>query len=196
MCANRAMHQSSIDDTLSGTTSITVILRGNTLLVANVGDSRAIIASEMEEGLVYSPLSDDQTPFRRDERERVKLKGARVLTLEQIEGNEPIHENWGTDTGDIIDEVCSHQVLRVLVSDIYCMCTLCPCAVRCVILYILLYDVTPTSMSAFVLILVTISHNYIDYFYKPHHNGMTWHEMTVILILLTSIIIGLLHHDS
>ena len=105
VCANRAMHQSSIDDTLSGTTSITVILRGNTLLVANVGDSRAIIASEMEEGLVYSPLSDDQTPFRRDERERVKLKGARVLTLEQIEGNEPIHENWGTDTGDIIDEV-------------------------------------------------------------------------------------------
>ena len=103
--ANKALHQSSIDDTLSGTTSITVILRGDTLLVANVGDSRAIIASEMEEGLVYSPLSDDQTPFRKDERERVKLKGARVLTLEQIEGNEPMHENWGAENGDTIDEV-------------------------------------------------------------------------------------------
>ena len=103
--SNIAMHQGPIDDTLSGTTSITVIFRGDTLLVANVGDSRAIIASEMEEGLVYSPLSNDQTPFRKDERDRVKLKGARVLTLEQIEGNEPMHENWGAEGGDVIDEV-------------------------------------------------------------------------------------------
>jgi hypothetical protein len=28
-----------------------------------------------------------------------------VMTLEQIEGNEPIHENWGEETGDDIDEV-------------------------------------------------------------------------------------------
>ena len=90
---------------MSGTTSITVILRGDTLFVANVGDSRAIIASEMEEGLVYSPLSDDQTPFRKDERERVKLKGARVLTLEQIDGNESIHENWGAE-----DSYSAHEV--------------------------------------------------------------------------------------
>jgi serine/threonine protein phosphatase PrpC len=103
--ANKSMHQSKIDDTLSGTTCISVIVRGDTLLIANVGDSRAIIASEMEEGLVYSPLSDDQTPFRKDERERVKRMGARILTLEQIEGKEPIHENWGTETGDIIDEM-------------------------------------------------------------------------------------------
>ena len=27
------------------------------------------------------------------------------MTLEQIEGNEPIHENWGAETGDSIDEV-------------------------------------------------------------------------------------------
>ena len=27
------------------------------------------------------------------------------MTLEQIEGNEPIHENWGAETGDEIDEV-------------------------------------------------------------------------------------------
>ena len=33
------------------------------------------------------------------------LQGARVMTLEQIEGNEPIHENWGEETGDDIDEV-------------------------------------------------------------------------------------------
>jgi hypothetical protein len=27
------------------------------------------------------------------------------MTLDQIEGNEPIHENWGNPTGDDIDEV-------------------------------------------------------------------------------------------
>jgi hypothetical protein len=27
------------------------------------------------------------------------------MTLDQIEGNEPIHENWGTDLGEEIDEV-------------------------------------------------------------------------------------------
>lgn len=102
--SNKAMHHSKIDDTLSGTTCISVILRGDTLLIANVGDSRAIIASEMEEGLIYSPLSADQTPYRKDERERVKLMGARVLTLGQIEGKEPVHENWGSESGDVADE--------------------------------------------------------------------------------------------
>ena len=26
------------------------------------------------------------------------------MTIDQIEGNEPLHENWGGDTGDEIDE--------------------------------------------------------------------------------------------
>ncbi|CAN0536948.1 unnamed protein product, partial [Laminaria digitata] len=30
-----------------------------------------------------------------DERERVKASGARVMSMDQIEGLEPIHENWG-----------------------------------------------------------------------------------------------------
>ena len=29
------------------------------------------------------------------------------MTLDQIEGNEPIHENWGTELGEEIDEVYS-----------------------------------------------------------------------------------------
>ena len=103
--ANEALHESKVDDTQSGTTAITVTLHKDTLLVANVGDSRAIIASEFGDKLRYSPLSSDQTPFRVDERERVKLQGARVLTIEQIEGNEPLHEDWGAEGCDIIDEV-------------------------------------------------------------------------------------------
>ena len=103
--ANQSMRISKIDDSLSGTTSISVLLRRDNLYVANVGDSRAIIASDFEGKLRYSPLSNDQTPFRRDERERVKRCGAKVLTLAQVDGNEPWHENWGAETGDNIDEV-------------------------------------------------------------------------------------------
>lgn len=104
--ANKAMHKEQFDDSLSGTTAISVFIQGDTLFVANVGDSRAIIASVDESGKNrYSALSVDQTPFRKDERERLKKRGARIMTLDQVEGNESIHENWGNPTGDEIDEV-------------------------------------------------------------------------------------------
>lgn len=102
---NTAMHNSGVDDILSGTTGITILVKGDKLFVGNVGDSRAIIASEVNGILKYSALSNDQTPYRKDERERVKSQGGRIMNLDQIEGNEPIHENWGTNLGDEIDEV-------------------------------------------------------------------------------------------
>lgn len=101
---NKALHKSSIDDTLSGTTAITVLVHGDILYVANVGDSRAIMASSVGNKVQYSPLSNDQTPFRKDERERLKKKGAKIMTIEQLEGHEPIHENWGEESPDEIDE--------------------------------------------------------------------------------------------
>ncbi|KAG1689369.1 hypothetical protein DVH05_002291 [Phytophthora capsici] len=109
---NRAMHEASFDDSMSGTTSISVLFCGNEIHVSNVGDSRAIIAQENlkastregEANLVAKPLSIDQTPFRQDERVRVKKCGARILTVDQVEGLEPIHENWGLSLGDEIDE--------------------------------------------------------------------------------------------
>ena len=100
---NKLLKKSPIDDSLSGTTGVTILLNGDTLYVGNVGDSRAIIASEgPNEKLVYSPLSSDQTPFRKDERERLKKRGAVIMTIEQIEGNEEVHENWGS--GENVDE--------------------------------------------------------------------------------------------
>lgn len=65
-------HSSNVDDSLSGTTGVTILQKGDRLLVANVGDSRAIIATMVDGKLTYSPLSNDQTPYRRDERERLK----------------------------------------------------------------------------------------------------------------------------
>ena len=43
-------------------------------------------------------LSFDQTPFRGDECERVKLAGARVLTVDQVEGiTDPSVQSWGKE---------------------------------------------------------------------------------------------------
>lgn len=64
-------------------------LKGDTLFVANVGDSRAIVCTQ-EPGKenTVRPLSVDQTPFRKDERNRIKRAGGHVLTIDQIEGLE------------------------------------------------------------------------------------------------------------
>lgn len=70
--ANTSLHKSKIDDSLSGTTGIIAVIRGDLLYICNVGDSRAIIASDVDGFLKYSPLSSDQTPFRKDERARLK----------------------------------------------------------------------------------------------------------------------------
>jgi len=32
-------------------------------------------------------------------------QGAKIMTIDQVEGNEPIHENFGTQLGNEIDEV-------------------------------------------------------------------------------------------
>ncbi|KAL7516928.1 hypothetical protein ACHAWX_001898 [Stephanocyclus meneghinianus] len=45
--------------------------------------------------IVAIALSEDQTPYRKDERERLKNSGARVCTIDQMEGIDPMHENWG-----------------------------------------------------------------------------------------------------
>ncbi|EQC42886.1 AGC/PKG protein kinase [Saprolegnia diclina VS20] len=107
--ANSLIHSASFDDSMSGTTAISILFDGNEIHVSNVGDSRAIVAQEVSSDgeapqLVAKPLSIDQTPFRKDERDRVKKTGARIMTVDQLEGYEPIHENWGLTLGDEIDE--------------------------------------------------------------------------------------------
>ncbi|EWM20604.1 cgmp-dependent protein [Nannochloropsis gaditana] len=102
------------------------------MFVCNVGDSRAILAQRPRAPepapappdatavtapngaavtgrngaeLRVFPLSEDQTPYRRDERERVKRCGARVLSMDQMAGFEPLHEKWGdVRLGEAIDE--------------------------------------------------------------------------------------------
>ncbi|XP_022722840.1 probable protein phosphatase 2C 35 isoform X1 [Durio zibethinus] len=98
LATNSELHNSEIDDTMSGTTAITVLVVGDTLYVANVGDSRAVIAVKDGNRILAENLSNDQTPFREDEYERVKCCGARVLSVDQVEGlKDPSIQNWGDE---------------------------------------------------------------------------------------------------
>ncbi|XP_024362435.1 probable protein phosphatase 2C 35 [Physcomitrium patens] len=84
---NSELHKhSQYDDSMSGTTGITILVRGRKVYVANVGDSRAVLGVRKSKKVVAKDLSFDQTPYRTDECERVKAYGARVMTLDQMEG--------------------------------------------------------------------------------------------------------------
>ncbi|ORX91523.1 protein serine/threonine phosphatase 2C [Basidiobolus meristosporus CBS 931.73] len=78
--------ESAIDNYISGSTAVLVLVLNNQLVVANLGDSRAVLARDTEQGLKAVPLTEDHTCENPAELERVKSCGARVEQL-QI-GNE------------------------------------------------------------------------------------------------------------
>ncbi|XP_064965679.1 probable protein phosphatase 2C 35 [Musa acuminata AAA Group] len=98
LATNSSLHDSEIDDSMSGTTAITVLVSGGALYVANVGDSRAVAGVWNGNRVVAEDLSSDQTPYRKDEYERVRLSGARVLCVDQVEGMmDPDIQSWGDE---------------------------------------------------------------------------------------------------
>jgi serine/threonine protein phosphatase PrpC/CRP-like cAMP-binding protein len=107
---NMAMHQDpSLDDSLSGSTAISMYCHGrrNRVTICNVGDSRAVLGKASLEGgggrqqaFKAFPLSRDQTPYRRDERARCRGTGARILSLDQLEGLEPINDRDESQNDD------------------------------------------------------------------------------------------------
>mmetsp|Transcript_8372 Transcript_8372/g.12148 ORF Transcript_8372/g.12148 Transcript_8372/m.12148 type:complete len:277 (-) Transcript_8372:1895-2725(-) len=115
---------------LSGTTAVTVSFHSGRMTICNVGDSRAVLGhrvstddypiKEVRTELASSgettqqrtigegycaaiPLTKDQTPYRFSERDRVKKAGAAVMTVDQMEGREPMHERWAGLDDDAID---------------------------------------------------------------------------------------------
>jgi hypothetical protein len=97
------MHQEDFDDTMSGTTAIAAFFHKTVFTVANIGDSRAVVGEKKGRRVIAYSLSIDQTPYRQDERERVKACGAVVMSCDQLEGIVPYHENWGVNLGEELD---------------------------------------------------------------------------------------------
>mmetsp|Transcript_49196 Transcript_49196/g.81695 ORF Transcript_49196/g.81695 Transcript_49196/m.81695 type:complete len:1065 (-) Transcript_49196:122-3316(-) len=100
---NNEMHDQEFDDTMSGTTAITAYFNKTEVFVANIGDSRAIIGEKKGKRVIAYSLSIDQTPYRQDERERVKQAGAVIMSCDQLEGITEYHENWNVALGDELD---------------------------------------------------------------------------------------------
>ncbi|CAB9506024.1 2C and cyclic nucleotide-binding/kinase domain-containing protein [Seminavis robusta] len=54
--------------------------------------------------VIAMPLSRDQTPYRKDERERVEARGACIMTTDQMQGKEAVHNDWGDMVfGEMLD---------------------------------------------------------------------------------------------
>jgi hypothetical protein len=70
--------------------------------------------SKVTPSIVAIPLSRDQKPFRLDERDRVKQRGATIMSMGQMLGEEEMHDDWGDvavgDEVDISGDVCSYRV--------------------------------------------------------------------------------------
>ena len=49
-------------------------------------------------------LSQDQTPFSKVERDRIKKCGGRIMSADQVDGIVPFHENWDCKLGEELDD--------------------------------------------------------------------------------------------
>ena len=73
------------------------IIRGNHLTTLNVGDSRAILASEVTEDCVVTDLTWDHKPSIPSERERIEQAGGRVFSMEYDDGYDGPMRVWLAD---------------------------------------------------------------------------------------------------
>lgn len=134
-CNTAMRKEQTINDSLSGTTAISCLVHGkeSRITVCNLGDSRAVLGqriprnsscstngdggdeSKRNDGMAQHlfralPLSSDQTPYRQDERKRIKATGARILSLDQIEGLEPIRDDDEDDKNSINEVRLGEQI--------------------------------------------------------------------------------------
>ena len=87
-----------VDTNDSGSTGISVLVDHDSLFIANLGDSRAVIGCEVDGKLEAFDLSIDQTPYREDERERIMQCGGRIRSIAQMFGEVPMEWNcWEHD---------------------------------------------------------------------------------------------------
>jgi serine/threonine protein phosphatase PrpC len=75
-----------IDTEFSGTTLSMAIIRGNTLIGVNIGDSRVILGLEKDGKIVAEEFTHDHKPDSPLEKERILAAGGRVFAVEYDDG--------------------------------------------------------------------------------------------------------------
>ncbi|CAO2818033.1 unnamed protein product [Amaranthus hypochondriacus] len=69
----------NIDCSLSGSTAVVVVQQGEELIVANLGDSRAVLGTLTENRIEAVPLTKDMKPDVEEEADRIKKAKGRVF---------------------------------------------------------------------------------------------------------------------
>lgn len=88
-------HHRKIDAFYSGTTALSIVRQGEKIIIANVGDSRAVLATTSDDGdLVAVQLTMDFKPNLPQETERITQCNGRVFCLEDEPG---VHRVWLPD---------------------------------------------------------------------------------------------------
>lgn len=112
-----------IDSFYSGTTALTVVKQGRHLVVANAGDSRAVLAVTSDDGCLKPvQLSVDFRPNLPEEAERIKQSKGKVLCLKDEPG---VYRVWTPDSGTpglaisrAFGDYCSKQYGLISVPDV------------------------------------------------------------------------------
>lgn len=76
---NKDLLDSGIDTHFSGSTTCLIYMQNHTLYCANLGDSRAVMFSRIEEKWTAKPLSFDHKAEDQREAYRIKMNGGRVF---------------------------------------------------------------------------------------------------------------------
>lgn len=84
---NEELLYSSIETQHSGTTAVLVVIRGTSMLCANVGDSRAVLGKKNGKSWLAIPLSKDHKPNDPIEKTRIEINGGKVEPFRNSEGN-------------------------------------------------------------------------------------------------------------
>jgi len=103
----------------SGSTSVSVCFWEDYMTICNVGDSRAVLGefSSGEDKILANALSRDQTPYRKDERDRVIECGARALNMGQVRGQAKVHDNWNDEHVGVHLEKIHEDAPRIWAKD-------------------------------------------------------------------------------
>ena len=82
------LKNSRVDTEFSGTTLSLAIIRGTTIIAANIGDSRVIIGKHdpATGKIVAEEFTHDHKPDTPDEKKRILAKGGRVFAVEYDDG--------------------------------------------------------------------------------------------------------------
>jgi len=84
MTHKQLMDDPGIDESLSGSTAVSLIIKGKQCYISNLGDSTCIIGSCTTDGIMTSKtMCSAHTPLREDERDRILNAGGLLMTLSE-----------------------------------------------------------------------------------------------------------------